>query len=481
MSGKPDLSNLNDPQQLMLARRWLAHEAKNSLISYAQLCDPTYRPSAFHHLMAEELEKVYLRKGGTKRLILTVPPQHGKSRLAVDEGVGWALGHNPKEHFVVASYAASRPQRSARFVRQRLEEQVYRDIFPDVEPDPQSRARHFWELKNGGSMRAVGVTSGLTGEQGTHLIIDDIHKDRREAESDTMREAAWDWYQSTAMTRLTPDAGVVIIMTRWHTDDLIGRLTDEKWVRRLESMGAENQVYKVINMPALCDNAETDPLGRKEGEALWPEYKGAKWLKGERATRSSYEWLSLYQGRPRRKEGSLVDMDKLRYCNLDEVPSHLNKPRGWDFAYTKRTRSDYTAGARGCFDKERGLFFITHIWRGQESWLKVKSRVKHYAENEKNRIMVPGGGTEHAAYLEIKEMLKGKNIVKPCKVGDDKVAHAMPWLSMVDAGRVVLVRGEWNSDFEDELTEFPDVKNDDQIDAVSTLWDICQTGSFVYA
>ena len=202
----------------MLSRRI----ARRSLIKFTEFTLPKYKPAAHHDLIAEKLEGVAY--GRIDRLMINMPPRHGKSELASRRFPAWLLGINPEIEIVVASYNADKAREFGYEVRDIVRSQEYRALFPGVTLKEDSRAADRWNTDSGGSFRAVGIGTSLTGRGADVLLIDDPIKDDEEADSELRRERIWSWYSSVAYTRLSPGGRVVVIQTRWHEDDLTGRL-----------------------------------------------------------------------------------------------------------------------------------------------------------------------------------------------------------------------------------------------------------------
>lgn len=453
----------------------LTKEAQNDLLAYTLVNDPLYIPSKVHVYLCDYLNNL-IKQPGERRLIINMPPQHGKSRLIAEEFASFFLGKDPTQNIVIAGYNTELPLKNSKSIRRRFESDIYKAIFPKAKMSDDTRTANNWMTTQGGGVRAVGLGAGLTGNRASCLIIDDPHKDRAAAESQTSRDHIWDWYQSVAMTRLTPDSLVIIIMTRWHEDDLVGRLTNKVYIEQLESQGFTNQIYDVMNFPAICQE-EKDELGRKEGEALWPENKDVSFIEARKVMLTPYEFNSLYNGQPISKGGNIVDIEMLNYVDAHNVPHNLEKVRAWDLAVTKTQTSDFTASALCAYDKQRDYLYILNITKKRMTWHEIKSTISRYADLEQNRIGIEAVGGFITAYEEIKKERLGKNIVVSLNLKGDKLTKANPWLAKVQAGRVFLVKAEWNYDFIEELRTFPDGKHDDQIDAVSLAFSMVKKTS----
>jgi len=447
------------------ARLALTRLANDDLLAYVLANDPKYQVAKVHDFLLKKLRSLIGVKG-EKRIIINMPPQHGKSRAVCEEFASFLLGKDPTENIALAGYGLDLPTKNSKKLRERVKSDLYRKIFPLTQLGEDTRTASNWTTTAGGGVKAVGVGTGLTGSRVSTLIIDDPHKDRAEAESVTYRNRIWDWFTSTAMTRLTPNSTIILIMTRWHEDDLCGRLTAKHYVSDLKERGFGDQVFEQWNFPAICED-EDEILGRKVGEALWGENKPVHFLEGRRQVLGQYEYNALYRGDPIAKGGNIVDIDRLNYISRDEIPEGVELVRAWDLAATSKKTSDYSSSALCGYDKKEEIFYISHVMRGKLNWHATKEAVGRYGDLESNRIGVESVGGFHTSYEQLKEERIGKNIVQAIHVSKDKLSRANPWLSMIDAGRVRIVRGEWNYDFIDELRAFPDSKNDDQVDAVS--------------
>lgn len=452
------------------ARMAWTEQARRSLMAYVLANDPTYNLSKVHVYLLNILQEL-IEQDGDKRLIINMPPQHGKSRAVCEEFVSYLMGIDPTEDVVLAGYGMDLPVKNCKRLRARIQSSVYETLFPNTRLSDDTRTQTFWTTSAGGGVRAVGVGTGLTGNRVSTLIIDDPHKDRAEAESSTIRNKVWDWYTSTAMTRLTPNSTIILIMTRWHEDDLCGMLTNKQYVDELEERGHGDQNFRVINLPAICED-EGDPLGREVGEALWAENKSAKFITSRKSMLGDYEYNALYRGNPIARGGNIVDLSKIGYVGRSELPEGIELVRSWDLAATSKKTSDYSASALCGYDKEEDIFYLCDVFRRRMNWHETKTTIGSYADRERNRIGIEAVGGFITSYEQIKAERMGKNIVQSISVSKDKLSRANPWLSMIDAGKFKMVRGDWNYDFLDELRAFPDSKHDDQVDAVSLAYEM---------
>jgi hypothetical protein len=278
--------------------------------------------------------------GSLKRLIITLPPRHGKSERASRWGALWYLRRHPDRRVVLASYGASLAEEHSQWVRDTIEAHSGQEDTEDLglRVHPAKRAIDRWQLTtNGrrapGGMVAVGVGGALTGRGADLLIIDDPVKNREDADSPTFRRKTWEWWTSTARTRLQPGGAVVVILTRWHEDDLAGRLLANN----------EKDQWEVLNLPAIAE--QDDLLGRQPGEPLWPDQYDLEALNDIRSEVGTRDWLALYQQRPTAPEGAIWRWSWINDGEvlIGDVPQQLRRTViSVDPAGTAKDTSDHT-------------------------------------------------------------------------------------------------------------------------------------------
>ena len=305
-----------------LKRRQAALIAKNDLLEFGRfmLPDPThpddvtksqYITTLHVRAIAAALEQV--EAGKIKRLIINVPPRHGKSQLASRFFPSWYMGRHPGNSIILATYSDKLSWDFGREVRELIEDRLYSQIFPDVRLRTASVDRI--QAERSGKVFFVGRGSAITGRGANGLVIDDPLKDRVEADSIITRNKLWTWYNQVAKTRLLTSTGwIVIITTRWHEDDLVGRLTDPT---NPDYSPIEGKKWQIIDLPAIA--GENDRLGRKFGEALWPERFPVDYLEDLRAA-DPRGFQALYQGSPTPDKGNFFDASRLRTYKRGERP-----------------------------------------------------------------------------------------------------------------------------------------------------------------
>jgi predicted phage terminase large subunit-like protein len=404
---------------------------------------------------------------------VSVPPQHGKSRLLAVRAVAWLLGSKPGINVAITGFSRDLLVEFIGEVKSIVSRPDYQALFPSVIPVFGNDRADKIRFMNDSSLIAKSAGSKLTGRKVDWLIIDDAHAGRAEAESRLQRKRVVDWYFADCATRLSRDAKVFIIGTRWHPNDLIGHLTSEDYVAQLMAEGQEESVFEVTNLPAIA--GRDDPLGREEGEPLFPEERPLSFLMALKASLPAYEWSSQYEGMPRTASSGQADMSKLKFIDKDLLPDGLMLTRGWDLAVTEKQSADFTAGALCGWDGDQ--FYIVDIFKRQWTWAKVRSQMIEQALRDREtmnvlRIAVEGVGGFEAIYQDVKSSLLGSVAVhkrNPPRGG--KLLRAQPWLNLIEAGRVTIVRGLWTKEFVEELGQFPESSHDDQVDAVSIAFE----------
>lgn len=444
----------------------LRRQARKSLLHFTNYTYPQYRAEAVHALMADALDG--LVEGRTKRLMIFAPPQHGKSELTSVRLPAYWLGRRPDEPIILASYGADLAYSKSRQARQIVEGAEFKRLFPEVATNPSSRAVNNWELLGRrGGMLAAGVGGPITGHGAMLGIIDDPFENWEQAQSPTYRERAWEWYRTTFRTRVWEAGAIVLIMTRWHEDDLAGRL-----------MLAQPGAWDVLRLPALAETqadrdfhnlrmglakGQRDPLRRRPGQALAPGRYSAEALAQLKTDVGSLAWSAEYQGAPTVAEGNRFKRSWFEI--VEAAPAGGRWVRYWDKAATADGGA-HTAGVLiGCIDK---TYYIADVRRGQWSAGERDRIMVQTAQMDGTTVQIvveqePGSGGKESAEASIR-MLAGFPVYAD-RVTGDKDTRLEPFAAQCEAGNVKLVRGPWNMAFLDELAAIPSGRYRDQSDA----------------
>lgn len=432
--------------------------AFSRLISYAAYQWPSYQDAPHHRLIARHLEAV--ERGEITRLMITMPPRHGKSMLASEFFPAWYMGRNPDHYVVTATYAQELADDFGRKVKNQIEDASFQAVFPGVGlADDSKSAKRFHIEGNAGGIEhattqrgafyAVGVGGPLTGRGAHLLLIDDPVKNREDADSEVMRRKTKDWYTSTAYTRLMPGGRIVIIQTRWHEDDLSGWLQAEH----------KHEGWVVLNLPAINDN----------DEPLWPEQYPLPALERIKRALPPRDWSALYQQRPAPETGDYFKREWI-------VPVDVIPPRDTMAIYGA---SDYAVTADGgdytvhviIGVAHDGRMYLLDLWRAQASsdvWVDAFCALV--------RGWKPIGWAEETGQIKsgvgpflVKRMMEtGSYTVReqfPTR-GDKAVRAQSIRGRMAMQGLHVDRNAPWLTDFISELMSFPVGVHDDQVDAL---------------
>jgi predicted phage terminase large subunit-like protein len=397
--------------------------------------------------------------------MITMPPRHGKSQFLSEYFPAWFVGNFPDKRVILTSYEADFAAQWGRKARFLLE--TYGHTFPSpIRLSPCSAAASRWDIAgHTGGMQTSGAGGAITGKGGHLIIIDDPIKNSDDAMSDRSREKLMEWYASTLYTRREPGAIVILIQTRWHMDDLAGKL--------IKQMEAGGDTWTVVDFPAI---AETDDvIGRKPGEPLWEDRFPLTELTKIKMTQGSYWWNALYQQHPIPPGGQIFRTEWFKV--VEDFPHDCKKCRFWDMAATK-DGGDYTVGGLVGLSKE-GQIFILDVQRGQLSPYETESMIGNTAgvdgRDVKIRIEKEGGSAGKTLMDQYaRKLLLGYDFKGEVPSGS-KESRANPLAAAAEAGNVYLVRAPWNRAMLDEFTNFPHGSNDDQVDAISGAFNVLVT------
>jgi predicted phage terminase large subunit-like protein len=406
-----------------------------------------------HREIIKALEDV--DSGATARLMLLLPPGSAKSTFASWLFPAWWMARNPGCSVITACHTAGLANHFGRGVRSLLAEHGPR-LNVALRADCKAAGRFLTE--QGGEYFAVGVGGAVTGRRADLALIDDPIVGFGDAENAAAREKLWNWYRTELVTRLKPRGRVVLVMTRWHRDDLAGRLmTQDGW--------------RCIRLPALAE--ADDPLGRAEGDALWPEWEGREAILAKKASMGESAFAALFQQAPLADAGSVFPVQRLRYGDAAPVGATV---RGWDLASSDDLARDpdWTAGVKLLRD-DTGLFWITDVRRIRAKPDEVAAFVVATAaqDGESVRIGLPTDPGQAGQYqvMHLARQLAGYQIHSSPERGSKKL-RAVNAAAQVDHGNVTLQRAAWNQAFVEELALFPGGPKDDQVDAFSRAFEL---------
>lgn len=511
-----------DPQEGLALKQELASRvlSRRRLLHFIQRLDPTYMAGWVHKDICRRLERFSedVAKGLSPRLMLLMPPRHGKSRIASQSFPAWHLGRYPNHEFIAASYNVGLSMGFSRKVQAILSHPKYPF---DAKLDPGNQSAETWGIDGAtGGYVAAGVGGGITGKGAHILVIDDPIKNAEEADSLTTREALWDWYTSTAYTRLAPGGGVLVIQTCWHDDDLAGRLQQ---VMAANKDDQDVDVFEIIKYPAIAEadewidntseeivRVESDVVGSRDemndpvrlavhrataeiraikqnvskvthtllrikGEPLHAERYDLGKLARIKKTLPNRFWSALYQQNPVPDDGSFFMRDQFKRSRKPEKNA-CNVFITFDFAITEKQHNDYTVGAVG-YQDEDDMLHVVEVRRikSGDAFVIVDMIIGLIRTHYKPGMRL---GFEHGQiFLALEALLKKRmretKLFVPYETltpVTDKKVRASPLQGRMQQGRVSYAEGcEWFNAVMNEMLRFPNGVHDDTVDAQAWL------------
>jgi predicted phage terminase large subunit-like protein len=410
---------------------------------------------------------------GRRYILINTPPQVGKSQLASVHAPTWFMHITEgKGRVLLASYEATFAESWGRKVRDQID--AHSDEL-GISLSKDSKAAAAFSLDQGGSMHTAGVGGAFAGRPGDLIIVDDPHKNFEEAHSKKYRLAVWNWFLSVVLARRQPQTSMVVISTRWHTEDLSGKLMTSEMAHE----------WEFIRIPALCDDPANDPLGRQLGESIWPERYDEVWYDDVRRMVGPYIWAGEYDQLPAPIAGNLFQRDTWRFVN--EIPNTCRLVRSWDFAGTESNSADYTVGLLMALDPATNAVYVVDIIRGRWDVSKIDALIvqtaaldqQRYGRRVRIRLEQEPGSSGKKWAQSLIASLSGYQVTADAP-DKNKFLRALPYGAQQQAGNVSImtVHGQygwqppqWAQEYIEELALFDGGPHDDQVDASSAAYD----------
>lgn len=444
--------------------------SRRNLSDFTNYTKPDFIEGWFNRIIAKELQQFYydVMAGKQPRLIIQAPPRSGKSELFSRRFPAWAFGQNPDLQIIAASYSTDLASRMNRDVQRIIDSEEYQGVFPEttlngkniatVSGQSLRNSEIFEIVGHAGAYRSAGVGAGITGMGADIGIIDDPVKDAKEANSQTIRDAVWDWYTTTFYTRLSPKSGILLGMTRWHEDDLAGRL--------LREMDNDGDQWRIVSFPAI---AESDEEFRLEGEALHPERYDLERLTKIKKAVGSQAWNALYQQRPSSKGGDIIKGAWFkRYSVLPRMKRIIITA---DTAQKTKQHNDYSVIIVAGLGNDGGLYIVDLIrgkWEAPELEQKLSDVWNKYRSMSVHKVYIEdkSSGTSLIQNIQRKQRIP----VEGVQVDTDKYTRVLGVQGYIESGYIYLPNdAEWIEDFIKECEAFTATdshKHDDQVDAM---------------
>lgn len=452
---------------MRLRREKLKLEAPTSFSRFLGYSNPKYELEWFHKEIADHCQM--LLEGKIKNLMVFMPPQHGKSEIISRNFPAFAFGQNPDLKIIGSSYSADLAEQFSRAIQRTIDSREYHEIFPDTYLNGSDgryvknciRNVDFFELVgHRGFYKAVGVGGALTGTPVDIAIIDDPVKDANEANSVTYRQRVWDWYNTVLTTRLHNHSRQLFIMTRWHEDDLAGRI-----------LKAEPNEWVVLSIPAICEQEHDGGKSERHiGDALWPSHHSIEKLLKQKA-RAPREFSALYQQHPTIEGGNIVKRHWFKKISLAEFRSlRFNEPMHFylDTAYNKKKQgqdNDPSGILAAC--RIRNYIYIYNamkVWKEMPDLLRFLPDFMSANEaSDESKLHVEPKANGESVIQMLKE-ISTLNVKETETPKDSKEVRLRAVSPRIECGRVFLVDGDWNEEFLDEVCGFPTQPHDEFVD-----------------
>lgn len=482
LAGAPDESEgkLSALEKRIAAatRARVAVEARDDFLKFVKFTMPDiedpedvdlsmFKDAKHHRALAKVLEKV--EKGHIPRLIVTLPPRHGKTELISRRFIPWLLGRGPYRNIIFATYNEPFSQDIGSDCRNIMQSPHFKQVFPKFRFRAGGLSREKLQAGEGGMAAFVGKGGSITGRGADILIIDDPIKDSEEAQSVTQRQKLWEWFTQVAMTRLmTKFACVVVVHTRWHEDDLIGRITDPTNPCYSEGEAAK---WKIINLPAIA--IDKDPLGRKTGEALWPERFDLDFLNAAKSL-DARGFSALYQQQPTPDDGDLFRAEWIVHYEKSQLPTDLRIYAASDHAIGEdKTRNDATVMVVGGVDNYGDLYILDVWWEKQGADKQVEAMLRLAKQWKPVLWFAEKGHISKAIGPFLRKRMQEERVffsVEEVTPIGNKVQRAQSIMGRMSMKKVKFPKhAHWVMNARDELLKFPNARHDDFVDALAWL------------
>lgn len=481
--------NWVDPRQLerekreienhiaLIDRQKMALTARDRLMPFVKFTmpDPSdpndvhksrYEPAPFHEAIARALEE--FERGDFRQLILTMPPRAGKTELATKRFVAWYLGRNPFDNVAVATYSDTMAEDYGSDIRFIMLSPAYKQVFPTMKLRRGGAAKSNIQTEKGGRAVFVGVGGALTGRGANLLVIDDVVKGADEARSPALRDQIWEWFTKVAMTRRMGKKLVIIIMTRWHSDDVVGRLTDPE-NPHFSAIEAKN--WKIISLPAIAE--DDDPLGRQPGQPLWPERYDLDFL-AQQQRLDPIGFAALYQQRPTVADGILFRRETIQRYKPADLPDDLRIYCASDHAVATGQRNDFSVFLKVGVDKQSNIYLVDCFWAKVRTDAAVEAMLAMAGGNMRPSLWWAERGHISKSigpflFKRMQETGVYINIREVTPIGD-KEQRAQSIAARVAMGKVFIPTGPaWAEKLIDQMLAFPNGNHDDAVDALAYI------------
>jgi predicted phage terminase large subunit-like protein len=448
-----------------------SQDATTSFLTYTNYVWPSFIHGAHHAKMAAAFERV--ANGTCKRLIINMPPRHTKSEFASYLLPAWFLGKFPQKKVIQTSHTAELAVGFGRKVRNLVDSDVYKSIFPGVGLQSDSKAAGRWATNKGGDYFAIGIGGAVTGKGADLLIIDDPHSEQEATLAETNPEIydkTHEWYTSGPRQRLQPGGAIVIVMTRWSKKDLTGQVLKSAAQR-------DGEEWEVIEFPAIL------PSGRP----LWPEFWPLDQLEALHKELPNSKWMAQYMQNPTSDVSAIIKREWWKIWEHDDPPEVHFIIQSWDTAFLKTERADYSACTTwGVFyetnsvtKKQTANIILLNSYKKRMEFPELKQKAfEDWKEWEPDSLIIEAKAAGSPLIFELRAMGIPVQEFSPSK-GNDKIARLNAVADIFASGRVWVPETRWADELVDEVASFPSGEHDDLVDSTSQAIMRFRKGGFI--
>jgi len=452
--------------EFRLAQIETRERATSSFLDFCLYVWPEMIVGEHHRRIAAALDRII--SGQCKRLMIAMPPRHGKSQMGSYLFPAYLMGRLPQSKLIVGSHTAELAQRFGRMIRNLVAEERYAELFPNFGLSADSKAAGRWDTNAGGEAFFIGKGGAMTGRGGNVVILDDI-LDEQDALSDTAMENTWEWYTSGPRQRLQPDGAIVIINTRWRTDDLTGRLLKQQGQLKTDQ-------WEILEFPAILPN----------NEPLWPEYWSLEELEKVKMSIGLRKWLAQWQQQPTSEEGAILKREWWQIWDKTEPPQCEYIIQSYDTAYSKKESADFSVITTwGVFypDMDSGPnIILLDVKRGRWDFPELKRIAKAQHDYWKpDNTLIEAKATGITLQQELRRVGIPVTMYNPGgrRAGQDKVSRAHSVAPMFESRMVWAPETEWAEELIEECAAFPNGDYDDMVDSTTQAMMRFRSGNFV--
>jgi len=450
--------------------------AYDDLIEFCKAMQSDYIVGKHHRILADML--MAIEQGEKDRICVNIPPRHGKSQLVSIFFPAWFLGRNPNKKVMMVSHTTDLAVDFGRKVRNLIAVDAYKSIFPTVNLASDSKSAGRWNTSVGGEYYACGVGSALAGRGADLLLVDDPHSEQDVINGNfSVFEKAYEWYTFGARTRLMPGGRVAIIQTRWHMDDLTGRV--------VRDMGQNERAdeFEVIEFPAILDIKDAK-TGKSVQKPLWPEFFDLDALLRTKASMPTFQWNAQYQQEPTAEEAALIKREWWNIWTKEDPPKCEYLIMSLDSAAEKHNRADFTALTTwGVFFNEDtdayNIILLNSIKKRLEFPELKQLALEEYADWEPDSFIVEKKSSGVAIYQEMRRMGLPVQEYTPHRGSGDKLARLNSVADIVASGIVWVPETRWAEEVVEEIAGFPFMSHDDLVDSTVMALMRFRQGGFI--